>query len=123
MDLPILAAFWIITSEIAPRKNEKAKLPGKPIEHYLQFHKAEDRDNYYGKNKIPLETFQEMYFDGDVDFKGDCLEVLEMRHDWAKFRFTFGLIKHFLFGMIPELIMHTRSQGEPFFFHLSPHEA
>ncbi|PVI03805.1 S-adenosyl-L-methionine-dependent methyltransferase [Periconia macrospinosa] len=112
LDLPILAAFWIVTSEIAPRKNEKAKLPGKPIETYLQFHKAEDRDSYYGKNKIPLETFQEMYFDGDVDFKGDCLEILEMRHDWAKFRFTIGLIKHFLFGMIPEMIMHTRSQDE-----------
>ncbi|CAI6341488.1 unnamed protein product [Periconia digitata] len=112
VDLPILAAFWIITSEIAPRKNDKAKLPGKPIEYYLKFNKAEDRDSYYGKNKIPLETFQEMYFDGDVEFKGDCLEVLEMRHDWAKFRFTFGLIKHFLLGMIPEMIMHTRSQDE-----------
>lgn len=60
-----------------------------------------------------METFQEMYFDGDVDFNGDCLEIMEMRHDWANFRFTFGLIKHFLTGMIPEMIMHTRSQGKP----------
>jgi len=59
-----------------------------------------------------METFHEMYFDGDVDFKGDCLEVLEYRHDWASFRFTIGLIRFFLLGMIPELIMHTRSQGE-----------
>lgn len=58
-----------------------------------------------------METFYEKYFDGDVDFKGDCLEVMELRHDWANFRFTIGLIKHFLFGMIPEMIMHTRSQG------------
>ncbi|KAK2591815.1 Sphingolipid C9-methyltransferase 2 [Conoideocrella luteorostrata] len=53
-----------------------------------------------------------MYFDGDVDFKGDCLEFMEYRHDWASFRFTIGLIKFFLLGMIPELIMHTRSQDE-----------
>lgn len=59
-----------------------------------------------------METFHEMYFDGDVEFKGDCLEVLEYRHDWASFRFTIGLIKYFLLGMIPEVIMHTRSQGK-----------
>jgi hypothetical protein len=59
-----------------------------------------------------METFHEMYFDGDVDFNGDALEVMEYRHDWASFRFTIGLIKFFLTGMIPEVIMHTRSQGK-----------
>jgi cyclopropane fatty-acyl-phospholipid synthase-like methyltransferase len=58
-----------------------------------------------------METFQEMYFDGDVDFNGDCLEVLEYRHDWASFRFTISLIKFFVLQFIPEMIMHTRSQG------------
>jgi hypothetical protein len=112
LDLPILAAFWIVNSEYLPRRNEKAKFPGKPIEHYLNFHKAEDREKYNGRATIPMQTFYEMYFDGDVSFKGDCLEVMEYRHDWANFRFTIGNIKHFLFGFIPELIMHTRSQGQ-----------
>jgi sphingolipid C9-methyltransferase len=67
---------------------------------------------YRGKNKIPMWTFFEMYFDGDVDFNGDCLEVLEYRHDWASFGFTIALYKFFLTGMIPEVIMHTRSQGK-----------
>ena len=58
-----------------------------------------------------METFHEMYFDGAVDFKGDCLEVMEYRHDWANFSFTVSLIRFFLTGMIPEVIMHTRSQG------------
>lgn len=58
-----------------------------------------------------METFHEMYFDGAVDFKGDCLEAMEYRHDWAAFRFTMSLYKFFLTGMIPEVIMHTRSQG------------
>ena len=112
IDLPILAAFWIVTSEYAPRKNGKAKFRGKPVEHYLSFKKQEDRDAYHGTKTIPMQTFYEMYFDGDVDVKGDMLEALEYRHDWVNFRFTIGNIKHFLFGFLPELIMHTRSQGE-----------
>ena len=59
-----------------------------------------------------METFYEMYFDGGVDFKGDALEALEYRHDWANFRFTPSLLKYFLTGMMPEVIMHTRSQGQ-----------
>lgn len=98
-------------STFSPRRNEKARFPGRPIEHYLTFHKEEDKEKYYGKKTIPMETFHEMYFDGDVDFNGDCLEIMEQRHDWANFRFTFGLIKYFLLGMMPEVIMHTRSQG------------
>ena len=58
-----------------------------------------------------METFHEMYFDEEVDIKGDMLDVLEYRHDWASFRFTLSLFKFFVFGMIPEVIMHTRSQG------------
>ncbi|KAH7176750.1 S-adenosyl-L-methionine-dependent methyltransferase [Dactylonectria macrodidyma] len=112
IDLPLLAAYWLVVSAISPRKTEKARLPGRPIEYYLDFKKDSDRLKYRGRNKIPLETFHEMYFDGDVDFKGDPLEVMEYRHDWASFRFTIGLIKFFLFGMMPEVIMHTRSQDE-----------
>lgn len=52
-----------------------------------------------------------MYFDGEVDFNGDALEVLEYRHDWASFRFTLSLFKYVLFSFAPEVIMHTRSQG------------
>ena len=58
-----------------------------------------------------METFHEMYFDGAVDFKGDALEVMEYRHDWANFRMTLSLYHFFLTGMIPEMLMHTRSQG------------
>lgn len=96
---------------ISPRKNEKARFPGRGVQHYLQFHKESDRAKYYGKSKIPMETFHEKYFAGDVDFKGDALEVMEYRHDWANFRMTLSLYRFFLTGMIPEMLMHTRSQG------------
>ena len=104
-------SFWSVASTISPRKNQKARYPGRPVEHYLHFRNEKDRIKYHGKNKIPLETFHEMYFDGLVDFKGDALEIMEYRHDWASFRFTISLFRFFLTGMMPEVIMHTRSQG------------
>ncbi|KAF2237694.1 cyclopropane-fatty-acyl-phospholipid synthase [Viridothelium virens] len=110
--IPILMAFWTFASSMSPRKNEKAKYPGAPIEHYLTFHNPADRAKYHGKNKIPMHTLSEMYFDGKVSFNGDALEVLEYRHDWASFRFTLGLYWFFLTGTIPEALMHTRSQDE-----------
>lgn len=110
--IPILMAFWTIASAMSPRLNEKAKLPGAPIEQYLTFKSQEDKRKYRGKNKIPMETFHEMYFDEKVDFNGDCLEIMEYRHDWANFRFTLSLFWFFLTGMMPEVIMHTRSQDE-----------
>lgn len=110
--IPLLGGYWILISSMSPRVNEKAALPGRPIEHYLTFKKTEDKAKYHGKAKIAMETFHEMYFDGDVDFNGDCLDIMEYRHDWASFKLTVHLIKYFLFGMLPELIMHTKSQDE-----------
>jgi cyclopropane fatty-acyl-phospholipid synthase-like methyltransferase len=111
-DLPILAAWWLTISAISPRKNDKVKLPNKGVEHYLDFKKEEDKNKYRGQTKIPMETFHEKYFDGDVDFKGDALEILEYRHDWANFNFTVSLIKFFLFVFLPDTIMHSRAQDE-----------
>ncbi|KAK7923247.1 hypothetical protein PG985_007318 [Apiospora marii] len=110
--IPIFVGFWILASAMSPRKNDKARYPGRPIEHYLNFKKQSDQVKYHGRKKIPMETFHEMYFEGDVDFNGDCLEVMEYRHDWASFRLTLGLCKFFLFGMLPEVILHSRSQDE-----------
>ncbi|KAG8623066.1 hypothetical protein KVT40_008042 [Elsinoe batatas] len=110
--IPILMAFWTVASSMSPRKNEKARFPGAPIEHYLTFHRESDKQKYHGKAKIPMETFHEMYFDGHVSVNGDMLEALEYRHDWASFRFTLSLFWFFLTGMMPEVIMHTRSQDE-----------
>lgn len=109
--LPILMAYWTFASTYSPRLNEKVKLPNKPITDYLEFHSEELKSKYEGK-KIPMETFHELYFDNKVSFKGDCLDILEFRHDWAQFSFTLSLFKYFLLGMIPEVILHTRSQDE-----------
>lgn len=115
--LPILMAYWTILSGFSPRLNEKVKLPGRPVSHYLDYQTPELKAKYETSNngkgsKIPMETFLELYFNGKVLFKGDCLDVLEYRHDWATFRFTLSLFRFFLLGMIPEVIMHSKSQDE-----------
>lgn len=110
--IPSLCGFWWVHSSFSPRLNEKVAFPNKGVEHYLEFHDDALKAKYQGQGKIPMETFHELYFANKVSFKGDALEVLEYRHDWASFAFTISLFKFFLFGMIPEVILHTRSQDE-----------
>lgn len=115
--LPIIIGYWTILSSFSPRLNEKVKFPNRPISHYLEYHTPELKAKYETSNngqgkKIPLETFQELFFDGKVSFKGDCLDVLEYRHDWCTFAFTMSLFRFFLFGFIPEVILHSKSQDE-----------
>lgn len=40
------------------------------------------------------------------------MEILEARHDWAKFVMTPELFKYVLFQMIPEIIVHSKGQDE-----------
>ncbi|UZP36791.1 hypothetical protein NXS19_004607 [Fusarium pseudograminearum] len=110
--LPILITFWATTSATAPRTNERVKCPGLPVEHYLTFHNEEDRVKYRGRNKVPIETFMRKYFDGDADFNGDVLEVLEYRHDWASFRFTWELFRFIIVNFATDVLVHSRSQDE-----------
>ncbi|KAJ7815524.1 hypothetical protein B0H14DRAFT_3476149 [Mycena olivaceomarginata] len=66
---------------------------------------------YNGKNKIPMQIFHDAYFEGKIDFKGDVLEILEQRHDWAKFTFTQELFRYVFMNFIPELIVHSKNKS------------
>ncbi|ODQ55298.1 S-adenosyl-L-methionine-dependent methyltransferase [Saitoella complicata NRRL Y-17804] len=110
--IPVLVTFWYIASCTGGRLNEKARFPNRGVEHYLTFKNPSDAARYRGNRKIPMETFHEMYFDELVDFRIDPHEAMEYRHDWASFRFTLSLFKFFLTGMIPEVLIHSRSQDE-----------
>lgn len=109
---PLLVAFWSWKSSCSPRTNEKVKLPGRPVNHYLTFKYKQDELKWSGTNKIPLQKFTEMYLDGVVDFNGDTLEVLEYRHDWANFSFTLDLFKFIIFTFFVDIVFHTRAQDK-----------
>lgn len=40
------------------------------------------------------------------------LDILEQRHDWAKFNFTWDLFKYVFMNLIPDVIFHSQSQDE-----------
>ncbi|KAI8283967.1 Sphingolipid C9-methyltransferase 2 [Colletotrichum sp. SAR11_57] len=102
--VPVVAAFWYVASCISPPINEKIRNPGRPIEEYLTFTKDHDRDRYWGRRKIPMGTFTKMYFDGEVDFNGDALEILEWRYDWASWRFTREMTSFVVLTWLPEAV-------------------
>lgn len=110
--LPILVIIWTWKSSCSPPTNNKVKLPGRPIEQYVTFKREEDRSRWNGKNKIPMQTFAEMYLDGKVDFNGDTLEIMEYRHDWATFAFTWELFKFIIFTFFIDVIFHTKAQDD-----------
>ena len=85
--LPLTIAYWTFMSKYGKRLNEKVPFPGKPVEHYIDFKDSELKK--YATSKVPMQKFHDAYFDGKVEFKGDVLEVMEYRHDWASFEFTY----------------------------------
>ena len=110
--VPILIAYWYLKSTSSPRTNEKVKLPVRAIEEYVTFKNEEDKVKWQGRNKVPLQTFCEMYLDGAVDFNGDCLDIMEYRHDWSSFGFTRQLFKYILGTFARDVLSHSTSQDD-----------
>ncbi|KAG6875144.1 hypothetical protein C0992_005000, partial [Termitomyces sp. T32_za158] len=110
--VPTTVAYWMLVSMYGARKNEKVVLPGKDIEQYITVKDLELKALYNGRNKIPMQVFHDAYFDGKVDFKGDVLDILEQRHDWARFNFTLELFKYVFTVLIPDVISHNREQDQ-----------
>ncbi|KAI8900416.1 S-adenosyl-L-methionine-dependent methyltransferase [Globomyces pollinis-pini] len=109
--IPVFCAFNIISSFYnAPERPQKS-LPGLPVEDYLTI-KTDALKSYKGRNKIPIATFFEAYFDEQIDLKGDMLETLEARYDWASFTFTLGQAAFFITQWVPETLWHSRKQDE-----------
>ncbi|KAK0392286.1 hypothetical protein NLU13_1782 [Sarocladium strictum] len=108
--VPVLVAYWTFTSHMSPRLDDKARLPGRPIETYITFKNEELKRKYSGRTKVALQDFSDMYINGDADFNGDCLDILEYRHDWGHFALTWSFMK-FIFGTFArDVLMHSREQ-------------
>lgn len=84
--IPLTIGYWTLCSKYGKRLNEKVPFPGKPLDHYIDLKNSNLRK--YENAKVPMQKFHDAYFDGKVEFKGDVLDVMEYRHDWASFEFT-----------------------------------
>jgi hypothetical protein len=111
LGLPTFAAFQYVTAFYLQPIRKQTGLAGKPIEYYMKM-KGSSVQGYKGNSKIPMETFFETYFNGDIDINMDMLELLENRYDWAAFVFTMGQAKFFLSQWVPETLWHSRKQDE-----------
>ena len=111
MMLPIFAAFQSVSAYLLTPIRPQKDLPNLPLEHYLKINSPQYAQ-YKGNSKIPMQTFFEAYFDGDIDINCDMLELLEDRYDWARFVFTVGQITFFLSQWVPETLWHSRKQDK-----------
>lgn len=84
--IPLTIGYWTLCSKYGKRLNEKVPFPGKPLDHYIDLKNSNLRK--YENAKVPMQKFHDAFFDGKVEFKGDVLEIMEYRHDWASFEFT-----------------------------------
>lgn len=109
--VPLTIGYWIVTSRFGPRKNERTKLPNRPLSEYYTIKDASLKAKYDGK-KMPMQVFHDAYFEGKIDFNGDVLEVMEKRHDWSLFELTPENFRYVLFNLIPDVIFHTQKQDE-----------
>lgn len=109
--VPLTIGYWIITSRFGPRKNERTKLPNRPLSEYYTIKDRDLAAKYEGK-KMPMQVFHDAYFEGKIDFNGDVLDVMEQRHDWSLFELTPENFRYVLFNLIPDVIFHTQKQDE-----------
>lgn len=110
--LPVAIGYWMLMSKISGPVRSNIILPGKPIEEYLDIKDPDLKAKYNGFNKIPLQIFYDAYFDGKIEVKGDLLDVLEYRHDWAVFTMTWNLLRYVITVLVPDVVRHNVSQDE-----------
>ncbi|GAA5874630.1 hypothetical protein JCM16303_002929 [Sporobolomyces ruberrimus] len=110
--LPTTICYWLLMSRLNFRVRDNGILPGKNIEEYMDIKDPELKAKYQGQAKIPMQLFYDSYFEGKIDIKGDMLELLEYRHDWAAFVMTLDLMKYVVTVLIPDVIFHSAGQDE-----------
>ncbi|GAA6026107.1 hypothetical protein JCM8202_002110 [Rhodotorula sphaerocarpa] len=110
--LPVTVAYWLVMSRANSRVRETGRFPAKDIEHYIDIKDPQLRQQYHGQKKIPMQVFHDAYFEGKIDIKGDMLELLEWRHDWAAFVMTLELMKYVFKNLIPDVVFHSEGQDE-----------
>ncbi|KAI8849367.1 S-adenosyl-L-methionine-dependent methyltransferase [Chytridium lagenaria] len=110
--LPTFAGYNLYYTTISRPIRPQKGLPNKPVEEYFVVKDAALKAKFSGHSKLPIETWFEAYFDGQIDLKEgtDLLETLEARYDWASFYFTFSQAKFFLTQWIPRLSGTQRSR-------------
>lgn len=78
---------------------------------YLKFNDKKLQKRFMA-GKVPMETFYEAYFSGDVDFKKDIYDFLSERNNFVKFSLTPNHLKWAVTHFIPEVAIHSKKQDQ-----------
>jgi cyclopropane fatty-acyl-phospholipid synthase-like methyltransferase len=78
---------------------------------YVTFNDAQ-LGRRYAKNRIPMSTLYEAYFDGDLDIVGDVYDLLRNRNLFVKYRLTKKHLSWAVTNFVPEVALHSKSQDE-----------
>jgi sphingolipid C9-methyltransferase len=66
----------------------------------------------YAKDRIPMATLYEAYFDGALDIPGDIYGLLRDRNLFVKYTLTPRHLKWAVTNFVPEVAIHSKSQDE-----------
>ena len=100
--LPIMGICLMIHSLINVQKHA--------LDQSLLIFNDPDFEASWKGRHIPVDELYHAFFLEKVSFKGDLLEALYTRHNYAKFIITLDHFKFFLLSFIPELLNHSKVQ-------------
>ncbi len=66
----------------------------------------------YRNTEIPMSVLYESYFDGELDIKGDVLEMLRERQSLVKYNITRQHLQWAMTNFVPDVVNHSRAQDE-----------
>lgn len=66
----------------------------------------------YRTTEIPMSVLYESYFDGELDIKGDALDMLRERQSFVKYNITRQHLQWAMTNFVPDVVSHSRAQDE-----------
>lgn len=68
LGVPVTISYWTYKSRYGKRHNGKIPIPEGNVEKFIEIKDESLRNEYHGKNKIPMVVFHGAYIAGKVDF-------------------------------------------------------
>lgn len=80
------------------------------LDKYIEFLDESEAATHGGKF-MPIRDVYELYVDGKINFKGDVLDCLERRNEYASYKLQWWHLKFLLSKLVPELL-HGKAQDK-----------
>jgi cyclopropane fatty-acyl-phospholipid synthase-like methyltransferase len=112
--LLVVALFfvaWLGSMFMYSKWNDTCKDVPLDVESFLEYKDAALKAEF-SNARIPIETLYEAYFAGKVNIKGDVLDALYKRQQFANFQLTPQHFRFLLTKLIPEGVNHSKNMDK-----------